>query len=98
MILYSGLTGDIYINSNGDRELDYTLNDFNPETGTMQSVLTYYGKRGLVEKNDGVTILWPKNVGPPLDVPNCGFLGDAEHCIVKGDRIRVLNKNNQLIQ
>lgn len=32
--MFVGLTGDITINENGDREADYTLNDLDP-TGNM---------------------------------------------------------------
>ena len=64
--------------------MDYTLSDFNPETGTMQSVLTYYGKRMTVERNTGANIHWPSNLGPPLDIPYCGFNDDAKHCIETG--------------
>lgn len=30
-----GLTGEIFINENGDREADFTLDDMDPETGVM---------------------------------------------------------------
>jgi hypothetical protein len=32
-----GITGEILVNSNGDRETDYTLDDLDPETGNVQS-------------------------------------------------------------
>nr|XP_027204126.1 atrial natriuretic peptide receptor 1-like [Dermatophagoides pteronyssinus] len=75
------LTGDIVVNDNGDREVDYTLNDLDPETGTMRPVATYYGARRQFEKLPGVEIHWPSEFGPPPDVPDCGFTGDAPHCI-----------------
>ncbi|CAG2105995.1 unnamed protein product [Medioppia subpectinata] len=79
-----GLTGDISINENGDREADYTLNDLDPETGIMRPVATYYGARRLYEKIQGFEVVWPggKKTAPP-DVPYCGFTGDAPHCVVK---------------
>ncbi|KAH9493958.1 Nitrogen permease regulator 2 [Dermatophagoides farinae] len=75
------LTGDILINQNGDREVDYTLNDLDPETGTMRPVATYFGARRIFDKFAGVEIHWPKEYGPAPDVPDCGFTGDAPHCI-----------------
>ncbi|XP_022253444.1 atrial natriuretic peptide receptor 1-like, partial [Limulus polyphemus] len=37
---HGGLTGDIYINENGDREADYTLSDMDPKTGEMRVLRT----------------------------------------------------------
>lgn len=31
-----GISGDIFVNSNGDRETDYTLDDLDPETGQFR--------------------------------------------------------------
>ena len=84
MVFASGLTGEIVINENGDRELDYTLSDFNPEIGMMQPVMTYYGRRRKVEPLEGMVVHWPNNGDPPLDVPYCGYMGDALHCIKQG--------------
>ncbi|XP_013785353.1 atrial natriuretic peptide receptor 1-like, partial [Limulus polyphemus] len=76
-----GLTGDIYINSNGDREADYTLNDLDPSTGEMRPVATYFGAKQMFEKIPGVKIHWPGGwTGPPPDVPRCGFTGDSAQC------------------
>lgn len=80
----AGLTGDVLINDNGDREVDYTLNDLDPETGTMRPIATYFGARRIMDKFPGVEIHWPKNKGPPQDVPDCGFTGEAIHCLPKG--------------
>ncbi|KAI1289814.1 Atrial natriuretic peptide receptor 1 [Halotydeus destructor] len=75
------LTGDIFINGNGDREADYTLSDLDPEQGVMVPVATYYGARRQYEKHDGVDIRWPSGAtGPPPDVPKCGFTGNAQEC------------------
>ena len=86
--LLTGLTGDILMNENGDREVDYTLNDLDPETGTMRPVATYFGSRRIMDKFPGVEIHWPKNKGPPPNVPDCGFMGEAPHCLPKGMRKR----------
>ena len=72
------------INENGDRELDYTLSDFNPETGIMQPVLTYFGRRRKVERIEGVVVHWPNNAGAPPDVPYCGYSGEHLRCMSKG--------------
>lgn len=76
-----GLTGDIYLNENGDREADYTLNDLDSETGVMVPVATYYGVKQLYEKHSNVLVAWPggRDTAPP-DVPFCGFTGDAVEC------------------
>ncbi|RWS01056.1 atrial natriuretic peptide receptor 1-like protein, partial [Dinothrombium tinctorium] len=78
-----GLTGDVYINANGDRESDYTLNDMDPETYLMQPVATFYGFRQIYERHEGMMIHWPTENGEaPLDVPYCGFMGDAPKCAI----------------
>lgn len=69
------------MNENGDREADYTLSDLDPETGVMTPVATYYGAKRLYEKHAGVAIAWPGGkTTPPLDVPRCGFRGEAVAC------------------
>ncbi|UYV69612.1 NPR1 [Cordylochernes scorpioides] len=69
------LTGDIFINQNGDREADYTVDDLDPATGQMTPVLTYYGARREFHPVANISFHWP-GLGPPADVPRCGFLGD----------------------
>lgn len=82
-IISVGLTGDIVINENGDREADYTLNDLDPETGVMRPVATYWGAKRLYEKIGDNYIHWPGGrENPPPDVPYCGFTGEARHCQV----------------
>lgn len=83
-----GLTGDILINENGDREADYTLNDMDPETGFMVPVATYFGARKVYEEKDGYLITWPsKGNEAPRDVPVCGFEGEAPACRVPGQSL-----------
>jgi atrial natriuretic peptide receptor A len=73
------------INENGDREADYTLNDLDPETGTMRPVANYFGGRRVLEKLPGVKVHWPAGkLDPPPDIPYCGFSGEAVHCIIHG--------------
>ena len=77
-ITQAGLTGDITINENGDREADYTLNDMDPETGFMVPVATYYGARRAFEETSGSAITWSSKTNEaPKDVPRCGFQGEA---------------------
>ncbi|KAG8179782.1 hypothetical protein JTE90_002822 [Oedothorax gibbosus] len=75
------LTGDIFINENGDREADYTLDDMDPETGVMVPIATYFGQKQVYEKLEDREIQWPDNRGPPPDVPECGFNGNAPECL-----------------
>lgn len=72
------------LNSNGDREVDYTLNDLDPETGFMRPVATYFGARRVMDKFPGVSVHWPQKKGPTVDVPDCGFQNEAPHCQPKG--------------
>lgn len=50
----------------------------------MRPVATYFGARRLFDKYAGTEIHWPKDYGPPMDVPECGFTGEAPHCLPKG--------------
>ena len=78
-----GLTGDILINENGDREADYTLNDLDQESGQFVPIATYYGVKRLYEKVQGYEMTWSGGrKEAPVDVPKCGFLGDAPECQV----------------
>ncbi|UYV69615.1 NPR2 [Cordylochernes scorpioides] len=79
------LTGDIFINQNGDREADYTVDDLDPATGQMTPVLTYYGARREFHPVANISFHWP-GLGPPADVPRCGFLGDE--CPVRSDEFK----------
>ncbi|XP_077865373.1 atrial natriuretic peptide receptor 1-like [Saccoglossus kowalevskii] len=70
---FEGITGNVTIDGNGDRDADYSLLDMtDPERGTFEVVLNYYGDRKAVEKV--ADIHWPGGAtGPPPDVPACGF-------------------------
>ncbi|XP_077994026.1 atrial natriuretic peptide receptor 1-like isoform X3 [Glandiceps talaboti] len=70
---FKGITGNVTIDDNGDRDADYSLLDMtDPENGTFEVVLNYYGDRKIVEKV--AEIHWPGGAtGPPPDVPPCGF-------------------------
>ncbi|XP_013778365.1 atrial natriuretic peptide receptor 1-like [Limulus polyphemus] len=80
-----GITGDIIINANGDRETDYTLNELDEKSGEMKPVAIYFGFTEKFQLLDGAKIHWPGGrTSPPPDVPSCGFLGDEPMCHSKG--------------
>lgn len=97
MHLTKGLLANVHINSNGDEELDYQLSDMEPELGIMRPVARYSRQTRKVNMLPNSYIHWPRRLGqqvdssgrrqlldndePPADEPECGFSGDAEHCI-----------------
>ena len=70
---FEGISGVVTIDQEGDRIADYSLLDqTDPESGTFQAVLHYYG---ATQKYDKIGLIhWP-NDEKPLDVPPCGFDG-----------------------
>ncbi|XP_055996627.1 atrial natriuretic peptide receptor 1-like [Ostrea edulis] len=80
---FHGVSGEIYINANGDREMDMILTDMEPETGKFQVVGHFYGWKGKFEFDSNVSIHWPNNNGPPANRPRCGFTGDSPVCQIK---------------
>ncbi|XP_074837182.1 atrial natriuretic peptide receptor 1 isoform X2 [Carettochelys insculpta] len=69
---FSGVTGFLKIDENGDRESDYALWDMEPVQGVFQIVYTYNGTTKKISAAPGREIHWPGN-GVPRDVPPCGF-------------------------
>lgn len=75
---FKGITGDVIMNDNGDRESDYSLLDMNPLTGKFEIVANYFHDKGL-EYVDGKSIHWAGGrTTPPPDKPKCGF--DNSQC------------------
>ncbi|XP_067654035.1 atrial natriuretic peptide receptor 1-like [Haliotis asinina] len=73
---FQGITGTVAIDSNGDRDSDYSLLDLNPGTGKLEVVANYYGNRKRYEPVVGKAINWAGGrTSPPPDVPKCGFDG-----------------------
>lgn len=72
---FKGITGNVTIDSNGDRISDYSLLDLNPETGMFEIVANYFHDGGL-QFVEGKEIHWSggKTKAPP-DRPTCGFDG-----------------------
>ncbi|RWS28371.1 atrial natriuretic peptide receptor 1-like protein, partial [Leptotrombidium deliense] len=76
-----GVIEDFVIDANGDRKADFTLKDFSSTSEEMTVVATYKGLIDSLRFIPGTAIHWPSPGNkPPLDVPKCGFTGDAPHC------------------
>lgn len=65
------LSGDIFINANGDKETDYTLKDFNAESLEMHSVINYSGREDKIVWVNLSAIHWPRDWLPLSDVTVC---------------------------
>ncbi|KAL1468427.1 hypothetical protein MTO96_041490, partial [Rhipicephalus appendiculatus] len=81
---FEGITGAVRVNERGDRDLDYSILDMNPETGQYHVVANYLGMRHELVDVPNRTIHWAGGrTSPPPDVPRCGFDGsecaDGEH-------------------
>ncbi|OON13654.1 hypothetical protein X801_10570 [Opisthorchis viverrini] len=72
-----GITGIIRIDSNGDRNADYSLLDLDPASNTFEPVADYFAINYSIRMIPGKTIDWAnqKNLPPP-GVPVCGFDGN----------------------
>ncbi|KAG8177289.1 hypothetical protein JTE90_007205, partial [Oedothorax gibbosus] len=73
---FEGITGNVSINEKGDRYVDYSLLDMDPDTGNFEVVANYYGVSQEFVDVPGRHIHWSGNRNtPPRDVPDCGFDG-----------------------
>ncbi|XP_046489240.1 atrial natriuretic peptide receptor 1 [Neodiprion pinetum] len=73
---FKGITGDVNIDTNGDRIADYSLLDMNPKTLKFEIVANYYGANQSLEYVPGRSIHWSgERQEPPPDTPTCGFDG-----------------------
>ncbi|XP_055849222.1 atrial natriuretic peptide receptor 1 isoform X2 [Episyrphus balteatus] len=71
---FPGLTGNVTIDSNGDRISGYSLLDMNPETGRFEIVAHFMYNR--LEFVEGKVIHWAADrLEPPPDKPECGYDG-----------------------
>ena len=88
---FSGyLSGNIFINANGDKETDYTLKDFNPEMLEMNSVMTFSGKNNRIVWTNLSAIHWPRGWQPSSDITQCHDSISDFHCSKKGFRYSVI--------
>lgn len=78
MFIYSpGISGNVSIDENGDRNVDYSLLDMDKHSGEFEVVLNYYGVSKEFVEVLGRQIHWAGNRdGPPPDTPECGFEGE----------------------
>ncbi|KAK7455318.1 hypothetical protein BaRGS_00039512, partial [Batillaria attramentaria] len=76
-----GVTGDVIIDDNGDRDTNFAIQDMNMTTGEFQIVAHYWGANPGYTPVEGRTIHWPGplNRAPP-NAPRCGFTGQAPVC------------------
>lgn len=71
---FPGITGNVTIDSNGDRISGYSLLDMNPETGRFEIVAHFMYNR--LEFVEGKVIHWAADrLEPPPDKPECGYDG-----------------------
>nr|XP_040571414.1 atrial natriuretic peptide receptor 1-like [Lepeophtheirus salmonis] len=71
----TGVTGNVSINNNGDRNADYALLDMDPKTGEFIVVAVYQGLNNAFKMVPNTKIYWPHRDGPPPDKPVCGYDG-----------------------
>lgn len=77
---FTGIAGNVTIDANGDRLVDYTLFDMNPLSGLFEPVMIFDSKQEEFVELPGKKIHWANNrPGPPPDIPPCGF--DGELCL-----------------
>ncbi|XP_043213182.1 atrial natriuretic peptide receptor 1-like, partial [Amphibalanus amphitrite] len=73
---FPGITGNVSIDGNGDRQADYSLLDMDPETGNFEVVANYYGDTQQLTMKENRSITWSGGrTSPPPDKPVCGFDG-----------------------
>lgn len=83
---FDGITGDVRIDDNGDRDADYSVLDLDPITGKFEVVAHYSGVHKKYSPVMGKRIHWPGGrEGPPADVPPCGFLNNDPSCRNNGN-------------
>ena len=74
---FTGIAGNVTIDDNGDRLVDYTLFDMNPQTGDFEPVMIFDSLRDEFFEVPGKKIHWANDrQGPPPDTPPCGFEGE----------------------
>ncbi|XP_075984818.1 atrial natriuretic peptide receptor 1-like [Anticarsia gemmatalis] len=73
---FQGITGEVIIDSNGDRVASYSLLDMNPNTSKFEVVATYVAANSSLQFIPDRPIHWAGGRdSPPPDTPECGFDG-----------------------
>ncbi|XP_060806014.1 atrial natriuretic peptide receptor 1 isoform X2 [Amyelois transitella] len=73
---FQGITGEVIIDSNGDRVASYSLLDMNPKTSMFEVVATYVAANSSLQFIPDRPIHWAGGrLTPPPDTPECGFDG-----------------------
>ncbi|XP_052264971.1 atrial natriuretic peptide receptor 1-like isoform X4 [Dreissena polymorpha] len=71
---FKGITGNVSIDDNGDRNADYSLLDMDPVSGEFEVVANYFGHTKRYEQVQGKSIRWAGGLDhAPPDTPTCGF-------------------------
>ena len=71
---HAGVLGQININSNGDRMIEFSLLDLKPDKEDFSVVQIYHGSNHSFEVVGAIS--WPGRDSPPPDVPRCGYQGE----------------------
>uniref|UniRef100_A0A8D0D994 Guanylate cyclase n=1 Tax=Sander lucioperca TaxID=283035 RepID=A0A8D0D994_SANLU len=80
---FHGVTGQVHLDENGDRETDFALWDMiDNKTSAFQIVLVYNSSEEQLTAIPGTTLQWLGGVRP-RDVPVCGFKNDNPACLTK---------------
>ncbi|XP_074660975.1 atrial natriuretic peptide receptor 1-like [Tubulanus polymorphus] len=78
---FVGITEDVFMDKNGDRDTSYSVLDMDPVSGKFRVVSNYWGDKPGFNAVPGVSIHWPGGrTSPPPDVPPCGFKNDNPLC------------------
>uniref|UniRef100_A0A8C9ZNH1 Guanylate cyclase n=1 Tax=Sander lucioperca TaxID=283035 RepID=A0A8C9ZNH1_SANLU len=78
---FHGVTGQVHLDENGDRETDFALWDMiDNKTSAFQIVLVYNSSEEQLTAIPGTTLQWLGGVRP-RDVPVCGFKNDNPACL-----------------
>ena len=80
----AGITGAVRIDTNGDRDADYSLRDFDPVHHKFITVALATGSSPKFTSIPTRSIHWPGNGKAPPDIPKCGLLGDNPECSDQG--------------
>ncbi|XP_063399957.1 atrial natriuretic peptide receptor 1-like [Mytilus trossulus] len=79
--IFNGITGQVIIDDNGDRDTSYSILDMDPVTGKFQVVADFFGDRQYYNPVPGKSVHWAGGrTAPPLNKPVCWYEGDNPEC------------------